>query len=115
VSALDVVTRALQQAKVTPVTPGYTDGVTTKPVTNQRGYTGYTGYTEKTATGGRTSSASPLRRYRVTVEQDGEQRAFTMLSPAEHGEEEALAAAYFHFAERLVAVEEIPLLITRHS
>jgi hypothetical protein len=61
----------------------------------------------QTAKTGDESRSPPLRRYRVTVEQDGEQRIFTMLSPAEHGAEEAKAAACFHFGERLVAISEV--------
>lgn len=49
----------------------------------------------------------PFKRYRVTVEQDGEHRTLTMLSPAGRSAEQAEAAAYFHFGERLLAISEV--------
>lgn len=48
----------------------------------------------------------PFKRWRVTVQHDGGQRSFDMLSPPDRTQRDAEASARFRFQERLISVAE---------
>ena len=110
-NALDIIGRALEtvdRQKVDPVDPGRSVESTAIPFEKQHGRPGRPGRPEKTAAREQSEAKTPpFKRWRVSVHHGDGERSFDMLTPASHSEADATDAAWFHFAERLIAVSEV--------
>ncbi|NBC49634.1 MAG: hypothetical protein GVY22_16990 [Gammaproteobacteria bacterium] len=102
-SAIDIIGRALREAKVAPVASGSTADATPFSEQKQSGSKGSTGSTEKSGSEARSGRIV----LNVTVDTDGVPKRMTVLAAPGETAQQAVESLHLRFGARLIEVKEV--------